>query len=207
MPALPGRATSFSPHPDARIGVVVPGLAALRNPIDRTFRRILMPASEDLRQPSSPMPWEFSLGQPLAEVPAIRAALLLLRWVAAPLSRGGDFLARPLWICRRYCDTVPRPGPPRCFPAQYGPGPAHPGTLPRKISRLADQRACSARTVDGSWLSAAGRRRQSTPRYAAAPLRSCRNRPSPARRRGLAGRALAGLRAVPGPAALAAPPR
>jgi ATP-dependent helicase/nuclease subunit B len=72
-------------HPDARIGVLVPGLAALRNPIDRTFRRIVMPASEDLRQPSAAMPWEFSLGQPLADVPAIRAALLLLRWVAAPL--------------------------------------------------------------------------------------------------------------------------
>ncbi|HEX3660198.1 MAG TPA: PD-(D/E)XK nuclease family protein [Acidobacteriaceae bacterium] len=72
-------------HPDARIGVLVPGLAALRNPIDRAFRRILMPGSEDLREPSAVMPWEFSLGQPLAEVPVIRAALLLLRWIAAPL--------------------------------------------------------------------------------------------------------------------------
>lgn len=72
-------------QPEARIGVLVPGLSALRNPIDRAFRRILMPASEDLRQPSGVMPWEFSLGEPLADVPAIRAALLLLRWVAAPL--------------------------------------------------------------------------------------------------------------------------
>ncbi|MGA8530270.1 MAG: hypothetical protein WB622_11185, partial [Acidobacteriaceae bacterium] len=72
-------------HPGARIGVLVPGIAALRNPIDRAFRRILMPASEDLRQPSTSMPWEFSLGQSLADVPAIRAALLLLRWIAASL--------------------------------------------------------------------------------------------------------------------------
>lgn len=72
-------------HPGARIGVLVPGLAALRNPIDRAFRRILMPASEDLRQPSVTMPWEFSLGQPLADMPAIRAALLLLRWISSPL--------------------------------------------------------------------------------------------------------------------------
>lgn len=72
-------------HPQARIAVLVPGLMALRNPIDRAFRRILMPASEDLRQPSGAMPWEFSLGEPLADVPVIRAALLLLRWVAAPL--------------------------------------------------------------------------------------------------------------------------
>ena len=72
-------------HPDARIAVLVPGLAPLRNPIDRAFRRILMPASEDLRQPSGAMPWEFSLGEPLADVPVVRAALLLLRWAAAPL--------------------------------------------------------------------------------------------------------------------------
>ncbi|MGA7522142.1 MAG: PD-(D/E)XK nuclease family protein [Acidobacteriaceae bacterium] len=72
-------------HPGARIGVLVPGLAALRNPVDRAFRRILMPASEDLRQTSGAMPWEFSLGQPLADVPVIRAALLLLRWIGAPL--------------------------------------------------------------------------------------------------------------------------
>jgi probable DNA repair protein len=31
------------------------------------------------------MPWEFSLGQSLADVPAIHAAQLLLRWIAMPL--------------------------------------------------------------------------------------------------------------------------
>ena len=72
-------------HPDARIAVLVPGLAALRNPIDRAFRRVLMPHSLDLRQPRGAMPWEFSLGEPLADVPVIRAALLLLRWIAKPL--------------------------------------------------------------------------------------------------------------------------
>lgn len=72
-------------QPGTRIGVLVPGLAALRNPIDRAFRRILMPVSQNLRQPSVAMPWEFSLGEPLADVPAIRTALLLLRWIASPL--------------------------------------------------------------------------------------------------------------------------
>jgi len=72
-------------RPDARIAVLVPGLTALRNPIDRAFRRTLMPSSEDLRRPVGAMPWEFSLGQPLADVPVVRAALLLLRWAAAPL--------------------------------------------------------------------------------------------------------------------------
>jgi ATP-dependent helicase/nuclease subunit B len=72
-------------NPAARIGVIVPAISATRGAIDRAFRRILMPASEDVRQPASSMPWEFSLGQPLAEVPVIRAALLLLRWIARPL--------------------------------------------------------------------------------------------------------------------------
>ncbi len=72
-------------NPAGRIGVIVPNIDSLRGPIDRIFRSVLMPASEDIRQPSTPMPWEFSLGQPLADVPAIRAALLLLRWIANPL--------------------------------------------------------------------------------------------------------------------------
>ncbi len=72
-------------NPTTRIAVIVPGIADARREIDRIFRRILMPASEDVRRPSSLMPWEFSLGQPLADIPAIRAALLLLRWITAPL--------------------------------------------------------------------------------------------------------------------------
>jgi ATP-dependent helicase/nuclease subunit B len=72
-------------NPAARVAVIVPGIDSVRGEIDRTFRRLLMPTSEDIRLPSSLMPWEFSLGQPLADVPAIRAALLLLRWIATPL--------------------------------------------------------------------------------------------------------------------------
>ncbi len=70
---------------DARIGVLVPGIASARGEIDRVFRRVLLPASEDIRDASPPMPWEFSLGEPLAGVPVVRAALLLLRWVSQPL--------------------------------------------------------------------------------------------------------------------------
>ena len=72
-------------NPAARIGVIAPDIASARGLIDRTFRRVLLPASEDISQPSSPLPWEFSLGQPLDGIPAIRAALLLLRWTIAPL--------------------------------------------------------------------------------------------------------------------------
>jgi probable DNA repair protein len=72
-------------NPTARIAIIVPAIASARGEIDRAFRRILMPTTEDIRQPSSLLPWEFSLGLPLADVPAIRAALLLLRWIAEPL--------------------------------------------------------------------------------------------------------------------------
>ena len=72
-------------NPAARIGILVGELAALRNPIDRILRTVLMPQSDDIRQPPTAMPWEFSLGQSLADVPAVRAALLLLRWIAGPL--------------------------------------------------------------------------------------------------------------------------
>lgn len=72
-------------NPAARIGIIVPGATAVRGETDRAFRRILMPASEDILEPSNLLPWEFSLGLPLADVPALRAALLLLRWIAKPL--------------------------------------------------------------------------------------------------------------------------
>ncbi|HLJ79564.1 MAG TPA: PD-(D/E)XK nuclease family protein, partial [Acidobacteriaceae bacterium] len=42
--------------------------------------------SDDVRQGNAAMPYEFSLGQPLADMPVIRAAILLLRWVAQPLA-------------------------------------------------------------------------------------------------------------------------
>lgn len=73
-------------RPSARIGILVPSVRTVRGEIERTLRRILMPASEDICQPPVPMPFEFSLGHPLADVPAVRAALLLLRWTAAPLT-------------------------------------------------------------------------------------------------------------------------
>ena len=68
-----------------RIGIVVPDLASVRCEMERIFRRVLMPQTDDIGAAASAMPFEFSLGQPLAAVPVIKAALLLLRWAAAPL--------------------------------------------------------------------------------------------------------------------------
>jgi ATP-dependent helicase/nuclease subunit B len=69
-----------------RIGVIVPELRAVRSEIERVFRRVLMPETDDIAAPSARMPFEFSLGQPLGSVPVVRAALLLLRWAASPLT-------------------------------------------------------------------------------------------------------------------------
>ncbi|MGH9587091.1 MAG: PD-(D/E)XK nuclease family protein [Acidobacteriaceae bacterium] len=69
---------------EERVGVIVPDLHAVRSEIERVFRRELMPESDDIFS-SQAMPFEFSLGLPLADAPVICAALLLLRWMHAPL--------------------------------------------------------------------------------------------------------------------------
>jgi ATP-dependent helicase/nuclease subunit B len=70
---------------DLRIGIVVPDVGSVRGEMERIFRRVLMPETDSIFAPVSAMPFEFSLGQSLATVPVVRAALLLLRWAAAPL--------------------------------------------------------------------------------------------------------------------------
>jgi ATP-dependent helicase/nuclease subunit B len=70
--------------PAARIAVVVPGVATVRAEIDRVFRQLIAPAAVAISA-RSPLPYEFSLGVPLAEVPMARSALLLLRWMEQAL--------------------------------------------------------------------------------------------------------------------------
>jgi probable DNA repair protein len=67
--------------PTARIAVVVPGVAGVRAEIERIFREVLAPATVAISTSSRPLPYEFSLGVPLAAVPMARSALLLLRWM------------------------------------------------------------------------------------------------------------------------------
>ena len=76
----------FNDQRPARIGVIVPELRSVRNEMERIFRRVLMPETDDVFAPSARMPFEFSLGQPLGEVSVVRVALLLLRWAAQPLN-------------------------------------------------------------------------------------------------------------------------
>jgi ATP-dependent helicase/nuclease subunit B len=70
-----------------RIAVIVPAVASERPEIERIFREILAPEAVGIGERDAPLPFEFSLGVPLADVPAARAALLLLRWMHEGISQ------------------------------------------------------------------------------------------------------------------------
>lgn len=67
--------TFMQQHPQARILVLSQDLRGQRGAMERAFLRY-----------APDVPFEFSLGIPLADVSAVRAALLLLRWLTAPLA-------------------------------------------------------------------------------------------------------------------------
>ena len=73
-------------NPHERIGVLAPSISELRDAMDRTFRSVLAPSTLDVHHPAQQLPYEFSLGVPLSTLPQIRAALLLLRWLAQPIA-------------------------------------------------------------------------------------------------------------------------
>jgi probable DNA repair protein len=70
----------------ARIAVIVQDIEGTRGEIDRIFREILRPHSVGIESREA-MPYEFSLGRPLAAIPVVQAALLLLNWLARPLDQ------------------------------------------------------------------------------------------------------------------------
>jgi probable DNA repair protein len=71
----------------ARIAVVVPSVSGVRPEIERIFRQILAPQAVAIGKQDAPLPFEFSLGVPLADVPMARSALLLLRWINGALQQ------------------------------------------------------------------------------------------------------------------------
>jgi probable DNA repair protein len=74
--------------PKARIGILMPDLASHRVQLERDLYRLLSPQQFAITTGAAPaLPFEFSLGQPLAEVPLVHAALLLLRWLRQPLTQ------------------------------------------------------------------------------------------------------------------------
>jgi ATP-dependent helicase/nuclease subunit B len=74
--------------PLTRIGILMPDLASGRAQLERDLYSLLSPDRFPITAGSAPtLPFEFSLGQPLAQVPLVHAALLLLRWLRQPLTQ------------------------------------------------------------------------------------------------------------------------
>jgi probable DNA repair protein len=74
--------------PKARIGILMPDLASRRSQLEHSLYTLLSPQQFPITAGAAPaLPFEFSLGQPLAQVPLIHAALLLLRWLREPLTQ------------------------------------------------------------------------------------------------------------------------
>jgi len=64
----------------SRIGVVVPDLAKRRKEAARVFSRVMQPGYNLPGAPKSAMPFNISLGEPLAEAPPVHFALSLIRF-------------------------------------------------------------------------------------------------------------------------------
>ncbi len=65
-------------NPDARIGIIVPDQSAVRSMLTDKLTRVLVPDVQVPGQQMQSVPWNFSLGQPLAAYPVIRIAFRLL---------------------------------------------------------------------------------------------------------------------------------
>ncbi|WP_047487678.1 PD-(D/E)XK nuclease family protein [Terriglobus sp. TAA 43] len=77
---------TLATNPTARIAIVVPDLQECRSVLERTLRVTVAPWLEDVTQPHSSSPYEFSTGRPLPQLPMVADALLLLRWCASAVS-------------------------------------------------------------------------------------------------------------------------
>jgi ATP-dependent helicase/nuclease subunit B len=93
-------------NPKARIGIVVPDLAARRSALAHRLAKTLDPAT--LRPGGAPEahPWNLSLGEPLSRVPIVRTALGLLGLMKSTVEMAalGVLLASPHWGLPRDSD-------------------------------------------------------------------------------------------------------
>jgi ATP-dependent helicase/nuclease subunit B len=101
-------AATTVPRTVSRIGVVVPGVSSVRPEIEGLFRQILAPEAVTVGARDLPLPFEFSLGVPLAEVPMARAALLLLRWMKKPLMQDQvSWMVLSGFLCEQLDEMLP----------------------------------------------------------------------------------------------------
>ncbi len=75
-------------NPEARLAVLCTQVEQQRGAMDRVLRAVLTPQSQSIldARPAGRV-YEFTLGQPLAQQPLVRAALLTLRWLWEPLAQ------------------------------------------------------------------------------------------------------------------------
>lgn len=73
-------------HPQEKIGVLAPSITDSRDAVDRIFRSVLAPSALRLGMDEPRLPYEFSLGVAMHQIPQVRAALLLLRWLQQPIA-------------------------------------------------------------------------------------------------------------------------
>lgn len=71
--------------PEGSVGIVVPGLSALRAGVHDICVDVLAPESLCAVSEGWPAPFSIAAGEPLAAQPAVAHALLLLAWVAGPI--------------------------------------------------------------------------------------------------------------------------
>ena len=71
---------NLSENPEARVGIVVPELAALRATLARMLDDALHPAWVRPAMVEAPRQYDFSLGEPLQREPVVRTALALLQF-------------------------------------------------------------------------------------------------------------------------------
>jgi ATP-dependent helicase/nuclease subunit B len=91
-----------------RIAIVVPNVSAVRPQIETVFRQLLAPQAIAIGERDLPLPFEFSLGVPLENVPMARAALLLLRWIHDPLSQEQlSWLMLSGFLCEQQDELLP----------------------------------------------------------------------------------------------------
>ena len=85
--------------PDARVGIVVPDLAARRSSLAHRLGKTLDPASLQPGGSERPHPWNVSLGVPLSQVPIVRTALGLLSLIRSPVETAalGTLLGSDHW--------------------------------------------------------------------------------------------------------------
>jgi probable DNA repair protein len=103
--ALWARQALASAH---RIAIVVPNVSSVRPQIESVFRQLLAPQAIAIGERDVPLPFEFSLGVPLENVPMARAALLLLRWMHDPLPQEQlSWLMLSGFLCEHQDEVLP----------------------------------------------------------------------------------------------------